>query len=264
MPESDLKMMQGTKTIGIIGGMGPAATVDLFDLIVENTQAACDQEHIHILIDNNSAIPDRTEAILHGTASPVKELCASAERLASAGADFLIIACNTAHYYIGQIREKVSIPVLDMIEETALYVRKAGFRSAVILCTEGARKTGIFTERFEKHGVNVIYPDHDLQTEVNRIIYDGVKGGKQEYVTTRFQHALHQVVKETGAVPVLGCTELPIAQKKYHLQGEYINPSYVLACSAISEAGYRQKNNRISNAGTDLGEGPAHETVSRH
>lgn len=244
--------------------MGPAATVDLFDLIVENTQAACDQEHIHILIDNNSAIPDRTEAILHGTASPVKELCASAERLASAGADFLIIACNTAHYYIGQIREKVSIPVLDMIEETALYVRKAGFRSAVILCTEGARKTGIFTERFEKHGVNVIYPDHDLQTEVNRIIYDGVKGGKQEYVTTRFQHALHQVVKETGAVPVLGCTELPIAQKKYHLQGEYINPSYVLACSAISEAGYRQKNNRISNAGTDLGEGPAHETVSRH
>ncbi len=241
MPESDLKMMQGTKTIGIIGGMGPAATVDLFDLIVENTQAACDQEHIHILIDNNSAIPDRTEAILHGTASPVKELCASAERLASAGADFLIIACNTAHYYIGQIREKVSIPVLDMIEETALYVRKAGFRSAVILCTEGARKTGIFTERFEKHGVNVIYPDHDLQTEVNRIVYDGIKGGKQEYDTTRFQHALHQVVKETGAVPVLGCTELPIAQKKYHLQGEYVNPSYVLARSAISEAGYRRK-----------------------
>lgn len=241
MPESDLKMMQGTKTIGIIGGMGPAATVDLFDLIVENTQAACDQEHIHILIDNNTNIPDRTEAILHGTASPVKELCASAERLTAAGADFLIIACNTAHYYIDQIREKVSIPVLDMIEETALYVRKAGFRSAVILCTEGARKTGIFTERFEKHGVNVIYPDHDLQTEVSKIVYVGIKSGKQEYDTTRFQYALHQIVKETGAAAVLGCTELPIAQKKYHLQGEYVNPSCVLARSAILAAGYRPK-----------------------
>ena len=238
-------MTKKTKTIGIIGGMGPAATVDLFQQIVDNTEAACDQEHIHILIDNNSGIPDRTEAIIRGGVSPVPELQASAKRLVEAGADFLIIACNTAHCFIDGIREAVSVPILDMIDQTALYVREAGFRAAVILCTEGAKQTGIFTERFEKHGVKAIYPDHELQTEVSRIVYDGVKSGKPAYDTGRFQRLLRKLEEETGAAAVLGCTELPIAQKQYHLQGQFINPTYVLACTAIREAGYRLKNERV-------------------
>lgn len=230
------------KTIGIIGGMGPAATVDLFNLIVENTDASCDQEHIHILIDCNPTIPDRTSAIINGTESPLKELCLSAERLAEAGADFLIIPCNTSHYFIDQIGEKVSIPIIDMIKETALYARSTGYQEAIILCTEGTRKTGVYTQRFEQQGVKAIYPDRELQEEVNRIIYDGIKSGAIDYDVTKFNALLKELTNRTGAIAVLGCTELPIAQMKYNMQGNFINPTFVLACSAIREAGYKVKD----------------------
>lgn len=226
------------KTIGIIGGMGPAATVDLFNLIVENTNATCDQEHIHILIDCNPSIPDRTSAIINGTRSPLDELYLSAERLARAGADFLIIPCNTSHYYIDQIRDKVSVPIIDMIKETALYARDSGHQKAIILCTDGTRKTGVYTQRFEQQGVKAIYPNEELQSEVNRIIYDGIKGGVGNYDVTKFNDMLKELTDRTGAVPVLGCTELPIAQKRYNMQGNFINPTFVLACSAIRKAGY--------------------------
>lgn len=229
------------KTIGIIGGMGPAATVDLFNLIVENTNATCDQEHIHILIDCNPSIPDRTSAIINGTESPLGELRLSAERLAKAGADFLIIPCNTSHYFIDQIRKEVSVPIIDMIKETALFARNSGYLKAIILCTEGTRKTGVYTHRFEQQGVKAIYPNEDLQLEVNRIIYDGIKSGADNYDVTKFNELLKELTDQTGAVPVLGCTELPIAQKRYNMQGNFINPTFVLACSAIREAGYEIK-----------------------
>ena len=86
------------KTIGIIGGMGPAATADLMMKIISMTAADSDQDHIPMIIDNNTRIPDRTAAILSGGADPVPEMTASAKRLETAGADFIIIGCNTAHY----------------------------------------------------------------------------------------------------------------------------------------------------------------------
>ena len=84
------------KTIGIIGGMGPLATADLFEKIVGHTKAACDQEHLHVVIDSNTNIPDRTAALLHGGADPLPELTGSARRLEAMGADVLIMPCNTA------------------------------------------------------------------------------------------------------------------------------------------------------------------------
>ncbi len=229
------------KTIGIIGGMGPAATVDLFHLIVENTSASCDQEHIHILIDCNTLIPDRTSAIINGTESPIKELRLSADRLVEAGADFLILPCNTAHYYIDEIREGISVPVIDMIEETARFVKQSGCSSAIILCTEGTRKTGVYTDRFMKQGIQTVYPDSELQEEVNRIIYEGVKNGRTDYDVSKFNKLLGDLEQKTESLTVLGCTELPIAERWFHLKGNFINPTYILACSAILEAGYRIK-----------------------
>ncbi len=235
------------KTIGIIGGMGPAATVDLFNLIVENTSASCDQEHIHILIDCNTMIPDRTSAIINGTESPLKELCLSADRLVKAGADFLIIPCNTAHYYIDNIREVIPVPIIDMIEETARYIKQQGCRNAIILCTEGTRKTGVYTDRFVKHGIQAIYPDSELQEEVNKIIYEGVKNGSQNYDITKFNHLLGKLEEETESLSVLGCTELPLAERRFNMKGHFINPTYLLACSAILEAGYKIKDDMSSH-----------------
>ena len=218
--------------------MGPAATVDLFNLIVKNTQASCDQEHIHILIDNNTEIPDRTAAIISGSESPVNKLCSSAKLLYNAGADFLIIPCNTSHYYIQEIRKKVPIPIVDMIEETAKSVKGDGYNKAIILCTEGTRKTGVYTDRFIKQGIDVIYPDSDLQDQVDRIIYDGIKNGNDYFDISEFNLLLNQLEMKTAAVTILGCTELPIAREKYGMCGNFINPTLILAKTSIRLAGY--------------------------
>ena len=118
-------------TIGIIGGMGPLATADLFQKIIRHTDARCDQEHLHILIDNNTAIPDRTAALLHGGADPFPEMCRSAKFLEAGGADCLIMPCNTAHFYHRRLQEQLRIPLLHMVELTCMIYQgvKAGRRT---------------------------------------------------------------------------------------------------------------------------------------
>ena len=106
------------KVIGILGGMGPLATADLFQKITLHTVAACDQAHPRVCIDSNTDIADRTAALLHGGEDPVPEMIKSAKRLESIGADFLIMPCNTAHNYYEQVCEAVTIPVLHMIALT--------------------------------------------------------------------------------------------------------------------------------------------------
>ena len=95
------------KVIGVLGGMGPEATIDLFQKIVKLTPAKKDQEHIRIIIDNNPKIPDRTKAILYNGENPLPELVKTAQNLERAGADFIIIACNTAHYYFHKIQKEL-------------------------------------------------------------------------------------------------------------------------------------------------------------
>ena len=124
------------KTIGIVGGMGPLATSDLFRKIVEITDAASDQEHVRVCIDNNTEIPDRTAAILKGGEDPVPEMVKSAVRLQGMGADVLIMPCNTAHYFYDRLTPFVDTPFLNMIEETAKEIKRRGIKKAGLLATD--------------------------------------------------------------------------------------------------------------------------------
>ena len=134
------------KTIGIIGGMGPMATVDLYRKIVDYTAASKDSEHIHVYIDSNTDIPDRTEAILHGGKDPVPEMVGSAIRLECMGADFLLIPCNTAHYFYDKICPMVHIPILNMLEETALEVKRQSIACVGLLATDGTIESGVYDQ----------------------------------------------------------------------------------------------------------------------
>ena len=93
------------KTIGILGGMGPLATADLFRKITLLTDAACDNEHIRVYIDSNARIPDRTAAILSGGPDPVPEMASALRSLERCGADCVIMPCNTAHYFLSSNRQ---------------------------------------------------------------------------------------------------------------------------------------------------------------
>lgn len=142
--------MKNSKTIGIIGGMGPTATVDIFDKIVRNTQAVTDQEHLRILIDNNPKIPSRAENILNDGPSPLPTLIKMCKDLEKSGADFLIMPCNTATYYIKELRESVKIPILDIVKESADYTLETypNIKRIGILGTEMTLRLGLYQKAF--------------------------------------------------------------------------------------------------------------------
>lgn len=226
------------KTLGIVGGMGPMATVDLYRKIIELTDAASDQEHIHILIDNNAGVPDRTNAILYGGASPLPMLTESCRRLEAAGAELLVIACNTSHFYYDQLQAAVSIPIINMIEQTVEAIKRQGYRSAIVLGTDGSRQTGIYKKAFEKEGMQAIYPPEPFQSQISALIYHGVKAGVAHWDVSALNAGLAELEEQFQTVSVLACTELPIAVQQYGLKGAFIDPTTVLAKAAISQAGY--------------------------
>lgn len=234
-------LMKDKKTIGIIGGMGPLATADLFTRIINLTKADKDAEHIHIIIDNNPQIPDRTSAILHGTESPLPYLVESANRLEKAGADFLIIPCITSHGFYNQLVSMVQIPVLNIVEETAKFLKSMTVQKAVLLATDGTRFTGVFDSIFEKYKIELLYPSDNVQKDVMDVIYKGIKAGADNFDVTSVNAELLRLTGEGAQAVVLGCTELPLAVQKYGLAGSFVDPTYVLARSAILNAGYEIK-----------------------
>ena len=146
------------KTIGIIGGMGPMATVDLMKKVILATDAREDQDHIPILVDNNTNIPDRTAAILGEGEDPLPELLKSADRLTAGGADFLIMGCNTAHYFLPRMMPHLKVPFVNMIEETASFCAREGFKKVGLLASAGTCKSGIYQRALAEAGVEAVQP----------------------------------------------------------------------------------------------------------
>lgn len=230
------------KTIGIIGGMGPLATVHLFERIVLRTKAEKDQDHIRVLVDSNTNIPDRTKAITGNGESPVKELAASAKILENSGADFLIMPCNTAHYFIDDIKKHVEIPFINMPDETAKYTYDKYGQDAVvgIMATDGTIKSKIYENYYSKLGIRTVTP-LKTQEKIMEFIYDVIKKGNYNSGTKLLFECVDEL-KELGATSfLLGCTELSSAQYLYKIEGNFINPMEILAEKAILFAG-RQLN----------------------
>ena len=225
------------KTIGIIGGMGPLATADLFEKIVGHTKAACDQEHLHVVIDSNTNIPDRTAALLHGGADPLLELTGSARRLEAMGADVLIMPCNTAHNYYDGISAAVSVPVLHMVRLTAQALVERGVKKAGLLATDGTVQTGIYQKSFAGSGVELLTPDEAGQRAVMEMIYQGVKAGDMAFDAQPARQAMERLLAAGAEVLILGCTELPLAVKLYGIDLPAVDPTLELALAAIRFAG---------------------------
>lgn len=225
------------KIIGILGGMGPAATADLFNKIIISTKAACDQEHLHVIIDSNTDIPDRTAALLNGGEDPTEHLVLSARRLQSAGAELIAMPCNTAHGFYDAVCAAVDIPVLHMIKLTAQELRREGVKCAGLLATDGTVRTGIYDKCFEGSGIELLTPSQDAQSAVMELIYKGVKAGRRDFDTSRFEKAARELSERGAQTLILGCTELPPAFGIYGLHYPHIDPTLVLARAAVLAAG---------------------------
>ncbi len=226
------------RTIGIIGGMGPLAAARLFERIVILTKATCDNEHIPMIIDNNTNIPDRTKSILDNGDNPTFELVRSALRLEMMGADVIIMACNTAHYYYDEIVKFVRVPVINMVEETAKYI-KSNYPDAKrvgLLATEGTCSSGIYARIFVKSGLEIVVPEQEEQQHITALIYD-IKKGIEDIDPANAMKVIAALKSRGAEVIVLGCTELPIAVSRFNICSSYVDSSEVLAMSAIAYAG---------------------------
>ena len=229
------------KTVGVMGGMGPLATADLISNIVAHTKAERDSDHVHLLIDCDGTVPDRTEAILHGGESPLVKLCTMAKNLEFMGADLIAISCNTSHYYYEEICEAINVPVINMIDETARFVARAGQKKVLLLATDATVKMGLYEKYLSRYGIETVYPDEEGQKAVMRLIYDCVKSGHYEFDTSEFKKKLKTVGAESCPI-ILGCTELPIAFKHFAIN-EFltIDPSVILAKAIIRAAGAEER-----------------------
>lgn len=227
------------QAIGIIGGMGPMATLDLFGKIIAHTDAATDAEHVRVYIDCHTGIPDRTRAILNGGESPVPYLLESARKLADMGAGFLLIPCNTSHYYYRDICRESPVPVMNMICETADELQRLGVTRVGLLATDGTCRSGVYQQELSARGIQTLCPDEAEQREVMRLIYDGVKADAPTFDTAVLA-ALLKRLKAAGAQRiVLGCTELPLGFDRYGLpRTDTVDPADILARAAVKAAGY--------------------------
>ncbi len=228
----------GKKTLGIIGGVGPLATMFIGEMIVRRTNAEKDQDHVEMVITNNPNIPDRTAFILgESDDDPVPVIVGDANRLRTAGADLLIMPCNTAHSFYDRIQASTELPVIDMIGETAARAKRYGARRVGILATTGTITTGIYQTACERLGMTPVVPDDYTQSVVMSLIYDDIKAGKR--ADPEKWKTIHEVMTEVGCDElILGCTELSIVRQELELEG-CIDSLLVLAETAIERCGYR-------------------------
>lgn len=235
------EMGTNNKTIGIIGGMGSESTSDLFRSIVDQTRALKDGDHIPMIVYNNPSIPDRSDFILGVGPDPVPFLVESARKLELWGADFLSMPCNTAHYFIEDIRKTISIPLINMIEESANWVLKThpNVKSVGLLSTLGVYKTQIYSKFYEGKGLEIIVPDENHKQNIMNAIYGdhGIKAGYKKEASEPVQLALNQLLDRGVQAILTGCTEIPLILDYLKIPVTLVNPTCILARKCIEMAG---------------------------
>jgi aspartate racemase len=230
------------KTIGILGGMGPEATLDCYSRIISSTPAKTDQEHLRVIIDSNPKVPDRTAAIIAAGQSPVPVLVAGCRALQQAGADFIIIPCVSAHFFLDEIQQQIALPILsifDVVTETIISDHPQ-IKTVGLMGTTGTINGGLFQKRLAVKGIETRVADETQQSKVMEAIYD-IKNSQPARPRTQITSDLVAVADgliSMGARGIIaGCTEIPLVLKQEHLSVPYFDALTILARAAIFKAG---------------------------
>ena len=199
------------KIVGILGGMGPEATVDLMQRIMRLTPALDDIDHIRCIVDNNPKVPSRIKAFIEGDGEdPGPCMADMGRRLETFGADFLVIACNTAHYYYDAVQKAVNIPVINMIDLVSHHV-KTNFPQQDkigILASPAVAMTGLYTKKLKKLGIKDIWPDSDYQDSLFKVIKDVKKGNTGTSVRDAYEKVCDNLQHKGVKTAIIACTEL--------------------------------------------------------
>lgn len=225
------------KKLGVIGGLGPMATAFFMQMVIEMTDANCDQEHIEMLIHNCPQIPDRTNFILNkSTENPFPQMAEIGCNLEKNGAQVIAIPCITANYFYPQLVEELSVPIIDIIKETAKHLADNGIRCVGLMATDGTVGCGIFQNTLQDAGIKVVLPSKKGQADVMHLIYKNVKATKPAEMDRFFR--VSEELKSRGAEAIiLGCTELSMIRRDEQVGPGYLDAMQVLAKCAVEQCG---------------------------
>ncbi len=228
------KVGQHRKILGILGGLGPLSSAYFYEMITQHTKASRDQDHMDIILSSRATTPDRTDFVLgRSQESPLPYMVEDAKLLEQYGADAIIIPCNTAHYFIEEVRRSVSVPVPSIITETALHIQRCGYKKALILATEGTVASGSYQNELDRLGIAWQLPDEQGQQAITDIIYGDVKAGKAPDPKKLF--AVTEPMFRAGCdCAILGCTELSLLKRAFPEKCEYVDSLEALAWRAIT------------------------------
>ena len=230
--------MMTEKVIGILGGMGPEATVDLYAKIALHSNAKVDQDHFHIIVDSNPKIPSRQAAILEGGEDPTSAMCETARNLERAGADFIVIPCNAAHIFLSCVRQSVGVPILSIVEETvrAVVEQFPGLERVGLMASTAVVNTDLYSDVFEERGFTTIVPTAGAQQLLMEAI-SGIKAGdKGSTVKAQLHTVSEELVSKGAQVIILACTELPLVIGSEGIDVPIVDTTEVLALAVIREA----------------------------
>lgn len=253
----------GHATIGILGGMGPAAGLYFAQKLISlNSAARKDADHVTFILYSDPQVPNRVDSFLKQTLSPVPMLVASLQKLESIGANVGVMVCNTAHIYFDEIADKVSLPLINMVENTARHVAALELERPKVglLATTATVKSGLYPRHFNGSGIDIVVPTDEEQTLVSSAIFGPETGIKATGMATsdvarrNLTKAAGLLRKRTGIQHlILGCTELSFAIPAAAWEGFHIiDPVNLLAQSCLMQTVQRVRPGTLAHALRDV------------
>lgn len=234
-----MRMSSQAKTVGVLGGMGPAATADFYQKLIAATPAKRDQEHLKVVIVSDPHVPDRTAAIFGRGPDPTPALVAGAAVLVRAGVDFITIPCITAHHFYPALQRAVPVPILHMVGEAAACVQaeQPDLRRLGLLATSGTLQARLFESQFGPRGLAILPPEPALQeASVMPAIYAVKTGGDLAAARRRIREAAEALVAAGAQAIIAGCTEVPLILTPADLGVPLVDPTAILARAAVRRA----------------------------
>lgn len=230
--------------VGVLGGMGPAATADFFAKLVRATPAGSDQEHLRTLIWSDSSVPDRTDALLSNGPSPLPRLLEGVRLLESAGATLIAMPCSTAHAFLPELRLASPVFILSMIDITVHRLRRStpSVTVAGLLATTGTLVTGLYQDGLKAQGIDTVVPAPLLQQRCVMRAVRLAKAGKLDAAAQALAPAVRSVAVAGAQIVVAACTELPLLLGDQAESLPVFDPTTALAQDVVALAGRRPRH----------------------
>ena len=227
------------KTVGVIGGMGPAATVHFMARVLALTPAKTDQDHVRLIVDNNGGVLDRNAAIRGEGPSPARALADMARGLQRAGSQILVMPCNTAHAFAADVRAATALPFIDLIEVTCDEALGAVPSRVGVLAADGCRRAGLYQRALAGHEVEALLCDAGDQAVFMDLLYRIKAGDLGSGVRAAMRLLAEGLVADGAEVIIAGCTEVPLVLSAIELEVPMIDSIDALARATIAVAGGR-------------------------